>query len=107
MRPNFGLGYPHSSSPSSANAEADAAMTITILIIAFGCLALLLLFYATRRRGADISQYDSLSGRLEPVPVDALLNLIDPAQRDYLERSLPGPDFARLKGSAIALSFDT
>ena len=72
-------------------------MTITILIIAFGCLALFLLFYATHRRSADISQYDSLSSRLEPVPVDALLNLMDPAQRDYLKRSLPGPDFARLQ----------
>ena len=72
-------------------------MTITILIIAFGCLALFLLFYAAHRRRADISQYDSLSSRLEPVPVDALLNLIDPAQRDYLKRSLPGTDFARLQ----------
>lgn len=72
-------------------------MTITILIVAFGCLALLLLFYAARRRAAHISQYDSLFLQLEPVPVDALLNLIDPAQRNYLERILPRRDFARLQ----------
>jgi hypothetical protein len=72
-------------------------MTITILIVVFGCLALLLLFYTTRRRAADISQYESLSSRLEPVPVDAILNLIDPAQRDYLERNMPRRDFARLQ----------
>ncbi len=72
-------------------------MTITILIVAFGILVLLLLVYTTRRRAADISQYDSLTQQLEPVPVAALLNLIDPAQQNYLERMLPKKDFAHLQ----------
>jgi hypothetical protein len=72
-------------------------MTLTILIVAFGVLVLLLLVYTTRRRAADVSQYDSLTQQLVPVPIEALLNLIDPAQQDYLERMLPRRDFLRLQ----------
>lgn len=72
-------------------------MTTTILIIAFGVFVLLLLVYLARRRSADISQYDDLARRLQPVPVAALLNLIDPAQLAYLERMLPKHDFIRLQ----------
>lgn len=73
------------------------AMTITILIVAFGVFFLLLLVYTTQRRSADISQYDSLTQRLDPIPVAALLNLMDPAQQSYLERTLPRHDFVRLQ----------
>lgn len=72
-------------------------MTLTVLIVAFGVLVLLLLVYTTRRRAADLSEYDSLSQQLEPVPITALLNLIDPGQIAYLERSLPRKDFLRLQ----------
>jgi len=73
------------------------ASILTILIVAFGVLALLLVVYMTRRRAIDLAQFDSLAERLEPVPVAALLNLIDPAQQDYLQRTLQGKDFARLQ----------
>lgn len=72
-------------------------MTATILIVAFGLFLLLLLLYLVRRRAADISDYASLAGRLQQVPVAALLNLIDPAQQIYLERMLPKSEFARLQ----------
>ncbi len=72
-------------------------MTLTLLIVAFGVFVLLLLVYATRRRAADLSQYDSLTQRLQPVPIAAVLNLIDPSQQAYLERKLPKKDFVRLQ----------
>ena len=72
-------------------------MTLTVLIVAFGVLVLLWFVYTTTRRTADISQYGSLAQQMEPVPVGALLNLLDPAQKDYLERMLPRKDFLRLE----------
>lgn len=72
-------------------------MTITILIVAFAVFVALLLVYATRRPAADVSQYDELTHRMEPVPVAALLNLMDPSQQDYLQRMLPKQEFEGLQ----------
>src|SRR5690242_15547100 len=76
-------------------------MTLTLLIIAFGILALLLLLYLARRPSSDIASYDAFTQRIEPVPVTALLNLMDPAQQAYLQRRLPKRDFDRLERMRI------
>ncbi len=72
-------------------------MTAFVLIIAFGLAAVLLFVYFTRRRAVDLSDYGSLSQQLQPIPVSALLNLIDPAQQEYLQRNLSKADFTRLQ----------
>jgi len=72
-------------------------MTVILLIVAFAVLVLLLIIYATRRPAADVTQYESLTQQMQPVPVTALLNLIDPMQVDYLRRMLPKREFERLQ----------
>jgi hypothetical protein len=72
-------------------------MIITILFIGFGVFSLVLLLYVARRRRATVASYASLIERLDPVPVGALLNLLDPAQLTYLERALPNHQYARVQ----------
>lgn len=85
-------------------------MTVTVLLITFGLLSALLLVLYTRRRTKDLSSFDSLSQDLEPVPVSALLNLIDPGQGEYLERKLAKSDFVclqRMRNRALFQYFRT
>jgi len=71
-------------------------MTI-VPFVAIGVIAFLVLAYLAFRHNEGISQYNSLTQSLHPLPMAALLNLIDPMQQEYLERKLPESDFRRLQ----------
>ncbi len=72
-------------------------MIVTVVLITFALITLLAAVYFGQGRSLGDVEWHSLSSRLKPVPVTALLNLLDPAQQSYLERRLSKSQTARLR----------
>ncbi len=68
-------------------------MTLAIILIIAAALALVFIFSVTLSRSLQISPGASLTSKIQPIDIEAFRNLIDPAEDDYLRRSLPAAEF--------------
>ncbi len=65
-----------------------------VLVVAFAALLAAVFFLRVSRGHAEaISNIDQLSGRTQPVDMQAFRNLVDPAETEFLRRNLPPRDF--------------
>ena len=68
-------------------------MTIVLIIAIAALLAAVFFLRVSRGHAEAISILDELSGRTQPVDLQAFRNLVDPTETDFLRRNLPGRDF--------------
>ena len=68
-------------------------MTLAVIFVVAAVLALGLILGVTISRSLQISTDAGLSGRIQPVDIQAFRNLINPAEDEYLRRHLPGVEF--------------
>ncbi len=71
-------------------------MTVLIIILAAITLALVLLRIA-HGNAAQVGTVDDLQGLTEPLDLLAFLNLVDPAEEEYLRANLTPPVFRRVQ----------
>jgi cell division protein FtsL len=71
-------------------------MTIVLAIVLAALIVALYFIRVSHQHAAVISSLDDLSGRTQPVDLEAFRNLIDPAQTAYLRQSLPSTEFRNL-----------
>jgi hypothetical protein len=68
-------------------------MAIVLAIVIAALLAALFFIRVSRGHAEAIANLDDLSGRTQPVDLEAFRNLIDPAETIFLRKHLPPPDF--------------
>jgi hypothetical protein len=72
-------------------------LVIVLAIVIAALLAALFFIRVSRGHAAAISNLDQLSGRTQPVDLDAFRNLIDPRETTFLRKSLAAGDFRRIQ----------
>ena len=70
-------------------------MTLAYLLVIAAVLAVSYLIFITNQRTLQVRSDASLAPRIQPIDIEAFRNLIDPAEREYLRRRLPGPRIPR------------
>jgi hypothetical protein len=68
-------------------------MTLAIILIVVAAIALAVIFRISFPRALRLSSDASVPNQIQPLDVEAFRNLIDPAEREYLRRKLPAPEF--------------
>jgi hypothetical protein len=68
-------------------------MAIVLAIVIAALLAALFFIRVSRGHAEAIANLDDLSGRTQPVDLQAFRNLIDPAETVFLRKHLPPSDF--------------
>ena len=68
-------------------------MAIVIVIAIAALLAAIFFIRVSRGHAEAISDIDQLSGRTQPVDLQAFRNLVDPAETEFLRRNLPSREF--------------
>ncbi len=68
-------------------------MTLAIILALAAAGSLVFIFGITISRNLQVSQGNSLAGKIQPIDVEAFRNLIDPAEDDYLRRRLTPSEF--------------
>src|SRR6478609_7562502 len=68
-------------------------MAIVLAIVIAALLAALFFIRVSRGHAEAIANLDDLSGRTQPIDLEAFRNLIDPSETAFLRKHLPPPDF--------------
>jgi hypothetical protein len=81
---------------------------VSTLVILFASVLCLLLVWAVVRPGLPrIRSLDDWEARKHDVDVDAFRLLLDPAEEQYLRRSLPPPQFRSFQRRRLKLALDS
>src|SRR3954466_1301256 len=72
-------------------------MAIVIMIVIVAFLAAAFFLHVSHRHAVAISNLDDLSGRTQPVDLEAFQNLVDSADTAFLRRSLPPLQFRSVR----------
>jgi len=72
-------------------------MTITIILVCVALLALMLLLWLAKGQAATPQLLENPTHHLRSVDIEAFRNLIDPAEEDFLRRSLPAAEFRKIQ----------
>ncbi len=72
-------------------------MMISIVLVLLALVALVWFLLSARDQGSSISQVSELRGRTQVVDLAAFRNLVDPAEREYLQEQLPPAEFRRIQ----------
>ncbi len=68
-------------------------MTLAYVLVVAAVLAIVFLLCILAWQKRQTSPDASLAPHIQPLDIEAFRNLIDPAEREYLRRRLPGPEF--------------
>ena len=68
-------------------------MTLAIVLVIAAALALVFILGITLSRSLQVSEGTGLTGKIQPIDVEAFRNLIDPAEEEYLRRRLSASEF--------------
>jgi len=68
-------------------------MTLAIILIISASLGLIFILVYSVSRSLQISRSSGIAGEIHPLDVEAFRNLVDPAELDYLRRSLRAAEF--------------
>lgn len=79
----------------------DLAFTLVIFAI-----AILLIGLARRRQATPINDLRGLEQRMEPLDVEAFRVLVDPRERQYLRKHLPGSAFRQVQRERMRAAVD-
>jgi hypothetical protein len=75
-------------------------MTAAILVVV-SLVTLGLLLHAARGRSAPVSKLEDLAGNTRPVDLEALRNLVDPAEEEFLRANLPVNEFCIIRRARL------
>jgi hypothetical protein len=80
--------------------------TLAVILVVFAITALLYVGYSTVSKKLQTSKDNSRSFQIEPLDVEAFRNLVDPAEREYLRRRLPAPEFREVQRQRLRAMAD-
>jgi hypothetical protein len=72
-------------------------MTLAIILVIAAALALIFILSVAVSRSLQISAGASVAGQIQRIDIEAFRNLVDPAEDDYLRRSLPAAEFRAVR----------
>lgn len=72
-------------------------MTLAIVLVLFAVLALLVILGITVSRSLQVSGTSSLSGKIEPLDLEAFRNLVNPLENEYLRRRLDPHEYRKVQ----------
>jgi len=72
-------------------------MTLAIILVIAAALALIFVLGVAVSRKLQVSAKPGLAQRIQPIDIEAFRNLADPAEDDYLRRSLPASEFRAVR----------
>jgi hypothetical protein len=81
-------------------------MTITLILVTLGLLALSFVVITARSHALAKRNLEGLAGKIQPVDIEAFRNLIDPAEEDYLRRSLLAPEFRSIQRERLVTAVE-
>ena len=76
-------------------------MTLAIVIVIAAFLSLLLLLRIAVSRSLQVSASAKLSEQIQPIDIEAFLNLVNPTEDDYLRRRLPASHFRQVRRARL------
>jgi hypothetical protein len=68
-------------------------MTLAIILVIAAALTLITVFGFAVSRRLQLSKSTGVAPQILPLDLEAFRNLVDPAEREYLRRRLPAPEF--------------
>jgi hypothetical protein len=72
-------------------------MTLAYFLVVAAVLAVVSLFYLGISQNFQVRSDANLAPRIQPIDIEAFRNLMDPAEREYLRRRLPGGEFREVQ----------
>ena len=81
-------------------------MISTFVAVLAGSLALLFLIRLAKGRSSPTSSLDDLTGRLQPVDIEAFRNLIDPDEEVFLRANLSPAEFRAIHRERLRAAVD-
>jgi hypothetical protein len=81
-------------------------MTLVLVIVLAALAAALFLVRVSRGHAAAIASLEDLSGRTQPVDIEAFRNLLDPSETEFLRRHLPGSVFRQIQRERTFAAID-
>jgi len=68
-------------------------MTLAIVLVIAAAFALVFILSVTLSRSLQVSEGTGLTGKIQPIDVEAFRKLIDPREEEYLRRRLSASEF--------------
>lgn len=81
-------------------------MTSVALAVVLFAMAILLIGFARGRQATPMNDLRGLEQRMEPLDVEAFRVLVDPRERQYLRKHLPGKTFRQIQRERMRAAVD-
>jgi len=81
-------------------------MTVTIILVIIAVLALALLVWLAKGQASSCRILENPTQHLRSVDIEAFRNLVDPAEEEFLRRSLAVRDFRKIQRERLLAAVD-